>query len=141
MLESSADSMAQVIMLRDLFRRTGALHEIQVQNLKIWPLLAFPMAATIATVDIEGHIVSFDLSIPKGKRLPKDVNARCRGLHESVQFLLGRDFQTRVLRGGKLIFTGRRAEPVKDTEYEGTDFAAGMIVPETPWRFKKTPKK
>ncbi len=127
-----------VDQLRALFRTTGALHEVQVFNLKVWPRLCFPQAKNIKTsVAVEAREVTFELTVPWYKRVP-DVRERAMGLHQSVQHLLGADFQTTVLSGGKVIFVGERVMPVQPTEqYAGTDFEAGRIVPPTPWKFPK----
>lgn len=141
MPESSADKI--VAHLRALFQATGVLHEVQVQNLKLWPRVAFPMvASSTASVNVETREVVIEL-VPKLTRwwLPKDAVARCEGLHKSIQYLLGLDFETEFLWRGKAIFRGRRIEPVRAPQYEGTDFEAGRVVPEVPWNFQKTTKK
>ncbi len=130
--DDKADTVAQ---LRDVFRLTGVIQEMQVRNLRIWPVLAFPMCRSVTTnIDLDKRSITFELLLSKGRRLPDDVRARGKGLHRSVQYLLGKDFEIRILNGkGKAIFYGKRSEPLKT--YEGTDFEAGRIVPTTPWKF------
>ena len=138
MPESLSDSQVLVVQLRDLFQKTGVLHDVQIQNLQVWPRLAFPTARSCtASVDIFERVVLFDLDMAIWRRLPGDVVARCKGLAESVQFLLGGDFQVRVSRRGELIFSGERTQAVKERDFEGTDYDAGRIVPEKNWNFQK----
>lgn len=126
-----------IVRLRDVFRRTGMLHDLQLFNLKYWPLVAFPMAKKAkAVVNFEERDISFELDVPWYKRTP-DARARAKGLNESVQFLLGPDFRILVAVNGKAIFTGERAAPVVTGDYAGTDFEAGRVVPQTPWIFPK----
>jgi len=136
MSESSVDTVAaQVIQMRDMFRRTGVLYEVQMKNLTIWPYLAFPGVAKVeGGVDIKKRRVLYELKLEKRKKLPSHMKARAQGLLESIHFLLGRDFELKVKHRGAVIFHGKRLEPVK--RYEGTDFEAGKVV--KPWNFQKT---
>lgn len=129
-----AKAIAQV---RDLFQRTGVLHDLQVFNLKVWPQVVFPMAKEIKiALDFKNAEVTYDLTIPWYRRVT-DLRIRATGLNESIQFLLGDDYRLCVRSKGKVIFVGKRAKAVDDTEYTGTDFEAGRIVPKTPWNFQK----
>lgn len=129
----------QIAELRALFQATGALHETHVFNLKVWPRLVFPQVTSTATVDPDGRRVTFELRKRWWARLPKDWRERCRGLHESVQGMLGMDMETVVVLDGKAIFSGERIQPVESPSFEGTDFEAGRVVPSVPWNFH--PKK
>jgi len=138
MSESSVkEASEEVAQLRDMFRLTGQLYSVQVDNLKIWPLLAFPMCQTAsASLNLDEKSITFDLQLARGKKLPDNVKARGLGLLQSVQYLLGQDFEIRIVHKTKAIFHGKRLEPVKT--YEGTDYEAGRIVPTTPWKPRKT---
>jgi hypothetical protein len=126
-----------ILKVRDLFRRTGALHDLQIFNLKVWPQLVFPMAKAIKIgIDFKEREVTYDLTIPWYKFVG-DLRTRGEGLNESIHYLLGGDYRLCVRSKGKVIFVGKRAEAVDAREYTGTDFEAGRIVPTTPWNFQK----
>lgn len=140
----------QLLALRDLFRRTGAVHELQRINLWAWAELAAPhLVPSQVEVKPESYEVVFDYEqnrkVLKFFRMqpPKNFAARLEGLADAVQVMFGADFAVLVRAEGTLIFSsGRKAAPTARPEYTGVDFEAGRIVPKTPWKFPKTaPKK
>lgn len=136
LLPSPLDPNA-IAQVRDLFQRTGVLHDLQVFNLKVWPQVVYPMAKSIKIgVDFKERQVVYELDIPWYKWV-SNMSVRSTGLNESIQFLLGGDYRLVVQSKGKVIFAGRRAKLIDPTEFTGTDFEAGKIVPTTPWNFQK----
>ncbi|NBT57436.1 hypothetical protein EBT16_01505 [bacterium] len=99
----------QLMLLRDLTKRTGVLHEIQVTNLKLWPMIAFTHAQTSEfTWDVDKHNVTFSLTT-KGAS-PKSMRARFDWLDQSVKALLGPEWGITVNMNGKEKFssTGKK---------------------------------
>jgi hypothetical protein len=142
MQESHFDQEAQLVSLRSIFRMTGVLHEVHVFNLKHWPAGLFDSAkVTSIKVDSKAPSVKFELEVKNnwiGKpKIPKDWELRCACLDNSVKAMLGPEVEVEVIINTKTIFLGRRTAEFKSPEYEGTDFEAGRVVPETPWTFPK----
>ncbi len=94
MSEAPNDQAEQLLALRDLTKRTGALHEAQVLQLKLWPRIVF-QASTSAKFDvnIEKFQVTFNITNGKLPKLPsKQVISPAvarQTLNEWVKFLLG----------------------------------------------------
>lgn len=136
-MPESSDLNEQARQARDLFRRTGMMPELIKLNLQIWPKLIFPMAKDIRSGLLpEERLIAFEMKIPWYRRAG-DLRQKCAKLHDSIMGLLGGDYETVVSVNGKVIFRGTRLVPRVAGDYRGTDFQAGRIVPETPWKFKK----
>lgn len=92
------------MMLRDLTNRLGALHEAQVLQLKMWPLVLFQHVKKCEErVNIEAREIDFVLLQTKGE-VPKDFKKRCMTLAEWTKWLLGGDWVVRVKLRDKLVF-------------------------------------
>lgn len=100
----------QLLSLRALTDQTGALHEAQVLQLKMWGGIAFhhlKLGQWTAEVDVPSKSVSYKLE--KGKRPTKAVFARTIViLDESIHWLLGDQWQLTVAENGNLIYQGQR---------------------------------
>ena len=86
------DPWGQVLLLKKITDMTGALHEAQVQQLKIWPLLAVPNALTSKFAwDFDLKEIYFTVTIsPRMRWLSEeDTMFRLRGLDRSVKHMLG----------------------------------------------------
>lgn len=128
---------SQLAHLREFTAKYGLLHDAQVLQLKLWPLVAFPHSTSSkAEVSVEERSVRFQITT-KGKG-PKNLSVRLHSLGESVQWLLGADWTVAVYENKKRVFwLGRKIDRPDPVKYAGTDFEAGRIVPEQPWKFKK----
>lgn len=119
-----ASFQEQLVLLRDLTRTTGVLHDAQVLQLKLWPLVAVPHATASEFVfNWEDKEIDFRMKV-KGKA-PKDLQKRLESLDESVKFLLGDDYLVRVRFQGKVVYRGPRKAPVKqpvELEYDRSEF-------------------
>lgn len=94
----------QLLMLRDLTARTGALHEAQVLQLKWWPLTLFTHSKKCeAQVNVEGKEVTYVIVQTKGKP-PKDIKKRYEALNEWTKWLLGNEWVVRIKLREKLVF-------------------------------------
>lgn len=102
----------QLQMLKEQTRLTGALHEAQVLQLKLWPLVVFQNAISSQfTWDPDKKVVIFTISHPamRAKKAPKLDwwKERVTKLNEWVQVLLGDEWMIQVV-AGKKTFNGSR---------------------------------
>ena len=139
------DLQLQMLALRDVFRRTGILHEMQKLNLRLWSELSVPHRKFQALeIDTQARILTVKYKPPSIverflNRPPSNLPQRLKSLVGNVQMALGPDYSVVLrLEDGRVIFTGERvADPVQAPEYEGNDFDAGCFVPSIPWKFPK----
>jgi hypothetical protein len=137
--------MTQLMALRDVFRRTGALHELQKINLHAWAGLVAPhLLFQQVEVKPDNWEVIFDYTPNKRvlrlftMRQPKNFAERLLGLNDAIQLMFGDEFKVLVRCEGATIFSGdRKAPPTAKPTFEGIDFEAGRLVPSTPWVFRK----
>jgi hypothetical protein len=98
------DWTAQLVMLREMTKRFGSLHEAQSLQLKLWP---FTVDSTIANsqakVDIEGKTVEFNW-IGSKMKVDKKYQERLNALNSNVKFLLGEEWVMVVKSDGTPIF-------------------------------------
>ena len=94
----------QLVILRDLYQRTGALHEAQVLQLKLWPFAVDPkLDKSKADVDLDNKVVTFTWVGKKSKK-DKKYNYRLEELYKHLRFMLGDDWIMRIHLNGSLIF-------------------------------------
>lgn len=138
----------QMLALKDVFRRTGAVHELQRVNLWAWGQMVAPhLVLTQVEIKPESYEVVFDYE-PNRKLFklfrasaPKNFQDRLKGLQEAVGLLFGDDYQVLVRVDGAPIFSGsRKVAPVAKPTFEGVDFEAGRLTPSKPWVFSKEQK-
>jgi hypothetical protein len=111
---ASPDQESQLLMLKDLTKRMGVLHEAQVLQLKMWPLTLFTHAKkTEERVNLETKEIDFDILQTKGKK-PTDLKERFEALDKWTRWLLGDDWVVRVRERGKVIF--RKGRTVRSYE-------------------------
>lgn len=98
-----ASKQQQIAMLREQTRLTGALHEAQVLQLKMWPLVVFDVCVgSKFTWDPEKKLVTFTLDVPP-KAKPKLAwwKQRVEVINGWVQTLLGDEWCIEVKTSGK----------------------------------------
>src|SRR4029077_10128545 len=144
--KSAETPLEQMLILRDLFRRTGAVHDMHRFNLWVWAGLVAPhLVPTQVEIKPETFQVVFDYG-PNKKgmglfrvRPPKDFKDRLGGLESAVHLMFGNDFAVLLrMTDGQVIFSGdRKAPPKALPSYDGVDFEAGRLVPSKPWVFQK----
>jgi hypothetical protein len=104
----------QLQMLREMTRLTGALHEVQVVNLKMWPLVLFTDAKTSSfTWDPDKKLVHVSLMLKPRHPTRKQAwwKERVGALSSWVHELLGDEWVTNVqIQNGKrpTIYRGTR---------------------------------
>jgi hypothetical protein len=104
------DWTAQLVMLREMTKRFGSIHEAQALQLKLWP---FTVDNTLensnAAVDFENKHVSFEW-LGSTMKIDKKYQERLETLECNVKFLLGDDWSMSVIEDGTAIF------PLSDTK-------------------------
>jgi len=92
----------QLILLRDLFERTGALHEAQALQLRSWPFCVMPkIDKAEAVLDVSEKLVQYDWTGPPAKPPSK---TSFQNLWKWVRTLLGDSWKLCVKYNGAPIF-------------------------------------
>lgn len=95
------------MLLKDLTRRLDMLHDAQVLQLKMWPLVLFTHARSAElAVSFENKEVDYIVKT-KGKA-PADLKDRFEYLNEWTKWLLGNDWLVKVKIQGKQVYRGGR---------------------------------
>jgi hypothetical protein len=129
-----ADALQQLQMLKEQTRLTGALHEAQVVQLKMWPLVLFQdWSKSEFTWDPDQKYVAFKMSKGKKKtrtKAPKlaDHQERVDVLAGWVQELLGSEWRVQVQFGPDTegVLHGKRKFNVGDRK--GGDTKSGSVT-------------
>ena len=105
-LESKNTAKEQLLILRDLFRMSGALHEAQKVQLQLWPRVFIENSISAET------FIKFTPELPNAPRTvtvkvktvgpnKKDLAKNLVRFDQCIKFLLGTDFDVTVEYGGK----------------------------------------
>lgn len=104
-MSNTLDKAEQLALLKEMLASRGILHEAQVLQLKIWPLIAMEHATSSETrFYFDEKLVVFVVKVPKKAKEPKDMKVRLEKLTESVKWLLGDEYNVEVCQGRKTIF-------------------------------------
>lgn len=95
----------KLFQLRELTRSTGILHELQVVQLKMWPLVFTNATEAACEFHYDTKTVVFHLGKLAGKR-PKNFQARLEHLTKATQQLLGDEYAVLINVDGKEAFHG-----------------------------------
>ena len=90
----------QLFALKDLTERTGILHELQVNQLRMWSLITTHAVKSETHFDYEHRKVIFNLTEVKGPK-PDKWKQRLETLTKWVQNLLGDQYTVSVQIKGK----------------------------------------
>jgi hypothetical protein len=102
--DSKFDWTAQLVMLRDMTKRFGTIHEAQALQLKLWPYTVDPtLTNSKCALDMESKYIEFEWSGPPVK-IEKKYQTRLKTLDSNVKFLLGDDWNVKVNRNSETIF-------------------------------------
>jgi hypothetical protein len=93
----------QLEQLKYLTRVTGVLHDAQVQQLKMWPLLVTHALESQAIFDYEGSAIIFNL-LKTEENPPENLEERFKLLAQYTRFLLGDEYTVVVKHEGKQLF-------------------------------------
>lgn len=103
MIKQNSQVIEQIISLKDLTKRTGALHEAQINQLRIWFQLLFddidPTTSTF-TWDVDLQQVTYLLKT-KIKRYLSLKQKELLILLNSIKFLLGEEWSLLFIVNGK----------------------------------------
>lgn len=104
----SNDVMAQLALLKGLTSTTGVLHDVQVVNLRQWPLMIIP-DSTKAEVefDFKFKLVTYKVKRSKKAKI-KDLDVRMDTLAKYTRTLLGDEYQIAVYVNNGLIFSSEQ---------------------------------
>jgi hypothetical protein len=103
----------QLLLLRDITRRMGVIHEAQQLQLKMWPIVLFTHAKKCETrVNVDAKEVDFVILQTKGAK--PDMEQCFAHLDDWTKWLLGPEWLVRVKLRDKLIYRGQREIKRKD---------------------------
>jgi hypothetical protein len=108
------DVTAQLVMLRDITRRFGAVHDAQALQIRAWPFVVDPsLKKSECAVDVENKTAAFAW---EGSSLKMDFKykARLKQLDINMKFLFGDNWRISVKLDGASIF------PLKDTNVKSS---------------------
>lgn len=113
-----ADLPTQLALLRQTTKLTGGLHEAQVQQLKVWPLLTFQWAEQASfTWDPDKREVYFHPQPPKWVRPKRDhLQKGADVLATWVCGLLGDEWETVVILGDDRVVGKRNGDVRRDPD-------------------------
>lgn len=104
-IEVGPDKNLEAIMVaKDLTRRTGILTEIQIVQLRMWPLAILNAESSECSFDYEKRILKFKISGFDGER-PTDLAERLVNLRRCIKFLLGPEYKIQVRLGKERLDT------------------------------------
>lgn len=101
----SPSQRQQLQMLREMTRLTGALHEAQVLQLKMWPLVLFQWVSPTGvefTWSADQKVVAYTLAVMPGRKVnEKQLQERTAVLNGWLHELLGDEWRVEVTTKGK----------------------------------------
>lgn len=107
-----------LFLLADLTRRFGALHEVQVENLKKWPLIYLDVKNSQCEYHHESRKLYFTVG-PFNNGKPDRLNDQLVFLEKSCKFLLGSDVRIAVRQGEQTLYGSFRQYPLPDAGRDG----------------------
>lgn len=105
--------LEQLLLLKELTKTTGMLHEAQVLQLKIYPLVLTHAIRSEFQFDFNSKEVIFNLLETKGKA-PKGLKERLELLVNYVHTLLGSEYKVIVKFKNRKIFSRNGIKNVED---------------------------
>jgi len=131
------DAKAQLLLAKDLTRRTGILVEAQITQLRIWPMVSFDDVSDVEInpLDVETKTIHY---LWRVRKVPSgaDLMRRAEQLGGWVRSLLGDDWKINIKikqkKGGpgRLIWNGQRKVALSNEEGEGRvegKYGAAMV--------------
>ncbi len=114
---NNLDHSQQLALLRGLTKRTGAIHEAQVMQLRLWPFAVDPqLDRAEADVDVEGKQVLYrweNSDAPRNFAPDKKYAERLTKLEDSIKFMFGASWKVTVALNGNSIFPLKKIARVK----------------------------
>lgn len=115
--EGLDDATNQLLMLKELTKETGVLHEAQALQLRMWSMLAVSHALNFPEIRFgwEDREIEFLFKKLKKKEQPKDFNLRLENMVKWVHWLLGDEYLVRIKDEKGTIYRGMRTKPVSNS--------------------------
>jgi hypothetical protein len=101
------DHEKQLMLLRALTATTGAVHEGQLLQLRMWAALAFDFTTWQAEVDVANKTVIYTVGKIVNKKSEKLVKC-VASLDNSIHWLFGDNWGLRINEGKKQFYVGSR---------------------------------
>lgn len=118
---NEASVKQQLQMLREQTRLTGGLHEAQVYNLKLWPLVLFDTAKRAEfTWDPDKKVIFYTVVKGEVRLRKKWLQGRTDTLGRWVRELLGNEWKTYVEIGNFKLWASENNDGNPDTGTEGS---------------------
>jgi len=92
----------QLLLLRNITCRTGALHEAQVVQLKYYPLITTHATKASFSYNFDDKILIYNLLETKGRK-PKDFKKNLKDLTTFTHNLLGEEYTVIIKLKNKII--------------------------------------
>ncbi len=102
-MEVTSTDYEQLMMLKALTKQSKTLHDAQVYQLKMWPLLLTHAIRTQISVDFDFKDIIFNILETKGRK-PNRFAKRLKLLGHYTQTLLGEEYSVTVKLKGKNIY-------------------------------------
>lgn len=102
------NAMEQLMLLKATTIRTGAIHEAQALQLKMWPRLNKSISSSEAQVSVDNHQVIF-ICESKGMRPTQAHKLFFDNLERWVRTMLWDDTYVKVVVNGKTVFESEDA--------------------------------
>lgn len=99
------EKLEQLLLLKNLTKKTGMLHEAQLAQLKAWPLALTHAYKCQIVFDYESKNLTYILSELNGRK-PKDFLKRMAMLSKWTKQLLGDEYLVTVKSEKKVFFEG-----------------------------------
>lgn len=106
-MKNSLDIYTQLMLLKEATNRFGALHEVQVLQLKMYPLLLTGVKKAEAHVDIEKKVIFFKLLETKNFKLTKKNKTIIEKIVSWTRNLLWDDCSVIVMNNDIVIYDTR----------------------------------
>lgn len=81
----------QLKQLKILTIKTGAIHEAQVLQLKNYPLVIPNISSVKVSIDVENHLIQYDLAFTKKPRKTKKMKQTIDSITRWIQYILWDD--------------------------------------------------
>ncbi len=103
-IEVGPDDMLKNIMVsKDMTRRTGILNELQAHQLRLWPIAILDAKECESIFDFDKKKIIFKIASFYENNQPDNISERIDNLDKSVKFLLGDNYSIAVKYGKRTL--------------------------------------
>lgn len=117
----SDEAVKQLLMLKELTKQTGVLHEAQVLQLRMWSMLAMTHSNLYPEIHFSHDLKELEFQFKKLKKkdAPKDLEVRLDNLVKWCHWLLGDEYLVRIKDDKGIIRRGMRGKPIEVDTHKG----------------------